>query len=105
MASKGRGERPSGYRFYSKPVDVADVFGELSQRWTGHAYIIAEKNWDLAIGYVYYPDREEHWELTFLDAGIIDMSPIPQGIEAFLIIECCTRLLDTKKPESGIFEE
>ena len=32
-------------------MDVADVFGELSQRWTGHAYIIAGKNWDLAIGY------------------------------------------------------
>ncbi|WP_116645169.1 hypothetical protein [Salinivibrio sp. HTSP] len=45
------------------------------------------ENWDLAIGYVYYLDREERWELTVFDAGIIDMSQIPQGIEAFLFMD------------------
>jgi len=83
LTTNGCGKHESGYEIYSKPVNSADIFGEMSQRSTGYFLVIGTKGWDAWIGYRYLAD-EAGWEFVFHNAYDFGVDLILEGLEEFL---------------------
>lgn len=83
LKENGCGKHESGYEIYSKPVDSAYIFGEMSQRCTGYFVVIGTKGWDAWIGFTPIADKNG-WQFVFHDGYDFDVEEIAEGLEEYL---------------------